>query len=291
MKTFILSFTLCMISFLCVSQKAYDIDDKSYYLIKETNGSIVMLWNVIKGKDRYFIKNEDAIIELVNTKDEKGNRKYEYKSLLAGLTSDENVSVEKVKLKLMSLKTFIDNYNLLKDPEYKINPKGKLLTRLSTFGGITNSPFLKNSGNIINPIFGVEFEFSEAIALPRHSIYFQGKQVFGSDKFDYSSTQIIVGYRFRIVNKEAFNFYTSLDLAQYIFTKTSGIILNGQDQFVESDIKDNGFEVPFTFGIGADLKLSETSFLSITYNELFALLLENKGNFSASFAIGYKFKI
>ncbi|MEZ4780726.1 MAG: hypothetical protein R2816_03835 [Flavobacteriaceae bacterium] len=58
-------------------------------------------------------------------------------------------------------------------------------------------------------------------------------------------------------------------------------------------IKENGFEAPFTFRVGADIKknFSETSFLSITYNELFALLLENEGNFSTSFAIGYKFKL
>ena len=66
---------------------------------------------------------------------------------------------------------------------------------------------------------------------------------------------------------------------------------NNQDQFEVGPIKENGFEAPFTFGIGTDIKLSETSFLSITYNELFALLKENEGNFSTSFAIGYKFKL
>ena len=150
---------------------------------------------------------------------------------------------------------------------------------------------MNNPDNVSNPVFGAEFEFSEAITLPRHSIYFQGRQVFATNKFDYSATQLIVGYRFRIISKETFNFYTSLDLAQYVFTKVDGIVLNDQDELVSDEIKENGFEAPFTFGIGADIKLSETSFLSITYNELFALLQENEGDFSTSFAIGYKFKL
>ncbi|MFT5217601.1 MAG: hypothetical protein ACI83H_002741 [Glaciecola sp.] len=65
--------------------------------------------------------------------------------------------------------------------------------------------------------------------------------------------------------------------------------LNDLSDIENSHIKENGFEVPLAFGIGADIKLSETSFLSLTYNELFALLLENEGNFSSSFAVGYKF--
>jgi hypothetical protein len=288
MKNYILSISLCFISCFCVAQETYDIDDESYFLIKETNGSIVLLWNVINGKDRYFLQINDSIIELVNTKDENRKRKYEYKTVLSDLTSDETISLDNVKLKLMSLKTFIDDYNLLKDPDYQINPKGKLLTKFSVFGGITNSPFLDNPDNIKNPVFGVEFEFSEAVELPRHSIYFQGKQVFGSDTFDYSATNIIVGYRLRIVNKETFNFYMSLDMAQYIYVRHEKT-LSCSDCSSNIVEKVNGFEVPLAFGVGADIKLSKTSFLSITYNELFALLLENEGNFSSSFAVGYKF--
>jgi hypothetical protein len=150
---------------------------------------------------------------------------------------------------------------------------------------------VNNPDNISNPVFGAEFEFSEAVTLPRHSIYFQGRQVFETDKFDYSATHLIVGYRFRIINKETFNFYTSLDLAQYIFIKAGPIVNNDLADVAPITNRENGFEAPFTFGIGADIRLSETSFLSLTYNELFALLQENEGNFSTSFAVGYKFKL
>ena len=287
MKKFILSFAFCLISYLSVSQETYTIDNSTYRLFKETDGSINLFWNIIRGKDRYFVKKDDSLIELVNTKDDHGNRKYEYKLLLGQLTSDKTLSADKVKLKLMSLKTFIDHYNLLQDPEYKINPKGKLLTRFNGFAGFSNSPFLMNPDNSKNAVIGFEFEFSEATELPRHSIYFQGKQIIASRHFDYSATQIIVGYRFRIINKKTFNFYTSLDLARYVFVKE----VNDLADIAPITVKENGFEVPFIFNIGADIRLNDSSFLTLTYNELFSILLDGYENFPFSFTIGYKIKL
>ncbi len=291
MKSYILSFALCFITFTSLSQETYTVNGNSYELKTEVSGTIDLLWNIIDGNYRYFAKKGDAIVELTNTKDDNNNYKEEYKTILEGITPEASSSASKVKLTLESLRDYIEAYNASVDPDYITSTNAKLLTRFSVFGGVTNSPFVNNPDNISNPVFGAEFEFSEAVTLPRHSIYFQGRQVFATNKFDYSATHLIVGYRFRIINKEAFNFYASLDLAQYVFTKVEGVIVNNQDQFEIGHIKENGFEAPFTFGVGADIKLSETSFLSITYNELFALLLENEGNFSTSFAVGYKFKL
>ncbi|PTM09975.1 MAG: hypothetical protein DA407_04575 [Bacteroidetes bacterium] len=291
MKKYILSFALCLITFLCVSQETYTVNGKSYELKTEVSGTIDLLWNIIDGNYRYFAKKADAIVELTNTKDDNNTYKEEYKTILEGITPEASLSTAKIKLTLESLHDYIDAYNASVDTNYVVSSKAKLLTRFSVFGGISNSPFVNNPDNIKNPLFGVEFEFSEAVELPRHSIYFQGKQSIGSDKFDYSATQIIVGYRFRIINKETFSFYTSIDLAQYVFIKERQQELNDLVDIEPVTIKENGFEAPFTFGFGADIKLSESSFLSITYNELFALLLENAGNFSTSFAVGYKFKL
>ncbi|MEZ4797255.1 MAG: hypothetical protein R2785_08795 [Flavobacteriaceae bacterium] len=289
MKNYILSFTLCFITFTSFSQETYIVNGTSYELKTEVSGTIDLLWNIIDGKYRYFAKKGDAIVELTNTKDSNKKYKEEYKTILEGITPEAAASASKVKLTLFSLSDYIEAYNASLDSNYREKPKAKLLTRFSTFGGITNSPYVINPDNVSNPVLGFEFELSESVTLPRHSIYFQGRQVFSTDKFDYSATHLVIGYRFRFVNQDTFSIYTSLDLAQYVFTKIEGVILNDLDQFEMGEIKSNGFEAPFSFGIGADIKLSETSFLSITYNELFALLLENEGNFSTSFAIGYKF--
>ena len=287
-QIFILIFSL--IGFACISQETYTVNGQAFELIKETNGSIELLWNEIDGVYRYFVKKDNSIVELTNTPDDNGNYKFEYRITLSNLTSDENLSTNNIRLTLIGLKKFIDEYNTRSNPNYEAKPKAKLLTRFSVLGGVTNSPFIDNPENIINPILGVEFEFSEAINLPKHSIYFQGKQVIGSDKFDYSATQIIVGYRFRFVNAKAFNIYANLDVGQYVYAKTTTEILD-EDVLIEQEFKDNGFEAPFTFGVGADIKLSDIGFLSLVYNELFSLMSKNKGNFPTCFAVGYKFKL
>ena len=56
-------------------------------------------------------------------------------------------------------------------------------------------------------------------------------------------------------------------------------------------VKENGFEVPFIFNIGADIRLNDSSFLTLTYNELFSILLDGYENFPFSFTIGYKIKL
>lgn len=273
------------------AQETYIVNNQNYKLIKENEGNLELLWNIIDGNYRYFIKKDGNILELKNKKGSSGKYNEDYKIILENLTIDKNLSAKKTNLTRISLKSFVDKYNLLKDPNYKIVSNAKLFTRLGFFGGITNNPFVYNLNNVINPLFGIEIEFSEAINIPRHSIYFQSKRTFSSESFDYSATHIIVGYRYRIFNKDAFTLYSNIDLAQYLFTTRNQVLLGNPNDFNQASIKSNGFEVPFTFGIGADIKLSRNSFLILSYNELFSILSTNNGNFSNSFALGCRFKI
>ena len=59
----------------------------------------------------------------------------------------------------------------------------------------------------------------------------------------------------------------------------------------EIDQSDTSFDIPLIFGIGSDIKIGDHSFLTIIYGELFAVLLDNQGNFSTDIAIGYKFNL
>ena len=78
--------------------------------------------------------------------------------------------------------------------------------------------------------------------------------------------------------------------ATYSFSKQTITFLVA-DVLSEIEISRNGFNAPFIFGIGLDFRVSDHSFITLTYNELFALLLENKGDFSTNISLGYKFKL
>jgi len=284
-----IAFFICLLAstFLTNAQETYNVDGESLTLQTEVTGTLDLLWNIIDGHYRYFIKKDNDIVELKNTKGANNKFQEEYKITLNEFVKNSALSADKVNLTLYSLRKFIDDYNSQIDSNYSSSfKKASIQTRLLIFGGITNSPFVENPGNVTNPLFGAELELFEANKLPRHSLLFQIKHALNSDEFKYSNTQLGLGYRFRIINLESFNIYANVMAATFNFSN---------NQFVfEGEIIDesgNNFDVPFIFGIGADIRISESSFITLTYDELFALFLDNQGNFSTHLAIGYKFNL
>ena len=84
--------------------------------------------------------------------------------------------------------------------------------------------------------------------------------------------------RFRFVNQSTFNVYANVKFATYTFSNTLG-----------EDSSD--FDVPFIFGLGSDIKIGKNGFITLAYNELFAIFIDNGGNFPIDFAVGYKMKL
>jgi hypothetical protein len=60
---------------------------------------------------------------------------------------------------------------------------------------------------------------------------------------------------------------------------------------MEVDSNETSFDIPFIFGLGSDIKVGKNNYITIIYGELFAILLDNQGNFSTDIAVGYKFNL
>ncbi|WP_435413717.1 outer membrane beta-barrel protein [Psychroserpens mesophilus] len=286
---------ICVLCFvLCVSfiqaQESYTVNGETIELKTEVEGQLDLLWNIIDGEYRYFVRTEDnTITELKNT---KVDRKFqeEYKSLLNQLTNN-SLSTKRLNLTLFSLKEFIDTYNISADSNYQTNvSRSKFQFRLGLFGGITNSPFITNPNNEKTPLFGAELEVLEAERISRHAVFMQLKHVLEQENINYSTTEVALGYRFRVINKETFSLYANMKFATLNFSKAT-LVTNTNGTITTQEFSDTAFDVPFIFGLGADINLSKNSFITLAYNELFALFLDNQGNFSTDFAIGYKFKL
>lgn len=287
MKKLLLFTLLCFVFQLNYSQENYTINGEAIALKTEIEGQLDLLWNIIDGQYRYFIRTEDGTFtELKNSKNDHKTYQEEYKSALHLLT--DGLPTDKVKLTLYSLKNYIDTYNASKDSNYiPTTTKSNVAFRLGFSGGITNHPFVGNPDNIKTPMIGAELELFEANALPRHSGFLQARHTFDADDFNYSTNEIALGYRYRIINKSTFSIYSQVKLATLNITGFTFENENGED------ISDNetSFDVPFIFGLGSDIKVGENSFITIIYGELFALFLNNRGNFSTDIAVGYKFNL
>ncbi len=285
---------LLLFIFFCFSvsaQKHYTINGETYKLKTEVNGGTINLhWNIIDRQYHYFVEKDNIITELLNTKDKTKKFQKEYKVTLNNLTKGSGLNTDKVKLNLYSLRNFINQYNISQDPNYVAANDAIVQSMLLVFGGITNSPFVANINNTNNVLFGAEIEVFEATNIPRHSFYFQVQHRFQSDAFEYSQTQFGLGYRFRFLKKKTFSVYANVLAATYNFTKKTISFLE-IDILSEQEISENGFNSPFIFGVGIDFRTTDHSFITFTYNELFALLLDNKGNFPTNISLGYKIKL
>lgn len=286
---------LCIVFGLAFAQAQtqediYIVNDEQMLLKKEVDGKLDLLWNIIDDNYRYFVRNEsNKIIELVNTKKD-GEYQEEYKALLNELTNG-SMSTERLNLTLFSLKEFIDSYNISVDPNYVSTAKrNKLQFRLGVFGGITNSPFITNPDNLTTPYFGGELEVLDVDQISRHAAFLQIKHVLEQDELQYSTTELALGYRFRVINKAKFSLYGNMKFATVNFSNAV-VVTNDNGTITTEKFNETAFDVPFIFGVGADIRVTENSFITLAYNELFALFLDNQGNFSTDFSVGYKFNL
>ena len=271
---------------LIKAQETYTVQGETLQLKTEVEGQLDLLWNIINGQYRYFvITSANAITELKNTKNENRQFQEEYKTTLQNLTG---VSADKVNLTLTDLKKYIDDYNLAQDSNYISSVyNAKLQLRLEVFGGITNSPFINNPMNSISPQIGAELELLDGNHIKRHALFMPLRHVLKTNDFKFTTTELALGYRFRFINLKTINVFAQTKFATLNFLKNT--VTGSNDIPVE--ITETVFDIPFTFGIGADIQLTENSTMTIRYNEIFAALLENNGNFSTNITLGYTFNL
>lgn len=291
MKKTVLFYLLFLFFTLSFSQNSYTIGNETLELTTEVEGKIDLLWTITNGQYRYFIRTEDGkFTELKNTKNSDNKYTESYKNTLKTLTATSGLSTDKVKLTTYSLKRFVDRYNKSVDINYNaVDKDSKVNFRLGIFGGITNHSFVSNIENSSYPQLAAELEIFGDTSNPRHGGIFQIRQTLASDG-DYKTTELSLGYRLRVFKKDRFNIFVQNKFATLNFFSFDlpAAVANDTGVLTASDTQ---FDVPFIFGIGADIKISDNSYISIIYDSLFAVNLENNGNFSTDILIGYKLNL
>ncbi|TWO34741.1 hypothetical protein E1J38_002465 [Seonamhaeicola sediminis] len=289
MKNFflLLLFSITYISII-TAQEQITINNKTLFVKIEVEGKIDLLSHRTKDSLRLFVRStNNTLHELKNTKNNDNSFNNEYKTVLGKLTKDSSMSLEDVGFGRYSIKQFIKAYNSNGTRRYTYtDEKVTAQTRLGVFAGLSNHPFMENINNTKAPFFSVELEVFEKKPLPLQSGFFNISHALESNDYKFVSTVLALGHRFRFINKETFNLYTNLNAATYTFSKQT---IEVNDRSINE--KNSAFRVPFSFGIGSDIKVSENSFISLIYNELFAVFASNSDNFPVNIAAGYKLNL
>ncbi|MEZ4874293.1 MAG: hypothetical protein R2793_02255 [Flavobacteriaceae bacterium] len=282
MKRLLILLLLCVPSWL-FSQQDYTINGETVTLYSAVEGPLTLLWNTENGAYHYFIKKGNEITELKNTK-ANGTYQEEYKATLRSFTGNDT---SKVKFTKADLVKAIDTYNAQNDPAYisQATPV-QLKTRLGVFAGMSNYPYFVNPDNTLLPQFGAELEIIDDVKLKRHSIAVLVRQILGNNDYDFSSTQLSLNYRFKFVKSESLELYINTKIADYVYVK--------QNVSVEPDVEISGsgaeFQAPFAFGLGGDIALGN-GYITLLYQDVFALNLNDNGNFPVDFVVGYKWNL
>ena len=273
------------------AQQTYTVGNETLELKTEVEGNLDLLWTIDDSKYRYFVRSEDGNIqELVNTKNPE-TRKYqeEYKTVLNNLTAGSGLSTKKVSLTLFSLKEYINKYDATTDLNFEYESRAKMYARLGVFGGITNQPLVDNPNNVTVPFFGVDFEVFSKTIFPRNALFFQARHALDNDDFEYMATQLSIGYRFRFINKTTFNFYGNLKIVTYDFIQQTLLVEGSTTEFYTENT--SALQVPFILGLGADIKVCKNGYIMFAYHDMYALFVDNGGNFPIDFALGFKFNL
>ena len=137
--------------------------------------------------------------------------------------------------------------------------KNTLKLRLGVFGGITNQPFVSNPNNVTLPFFMMELEGVSSSVNSNHAGFFDFIHALDHDDFEYSSTQLALGYRYRFVNNTNFDTYRNMRLATFTFSKETFRYLGIPNETIHKST----FQIPCSFGLGADNKIHKNGFVTL----------------------------
>ncbi len=285
-----LLFLLCNANL--AAQEIFVIEGDTLALHKEVRGTLSLFWNKEGNSYRYFVQKRNQFIELKNEQVE-GEEKKKFQLQLEKLTADAAISTRDVKFLLYSLKHFTNLYNYAVEENYAYNASSSNIKhRIGFFTGLSNNIYTKNPKNIIAPVVGLEYELYDPNLAPRHSAFLQLRQSFKREEYMYSSTQLSINYRFKLIYLPGFDVHIDTELATFYYSEDDTYITNEQGGIIA--VKEESgydFSSPLSFGIGADFPITDRGIITMGYNDVVAILLDSNGSFPVDFTVGLKYNL
>ena len=271
-------------------EQPYIIEGDTILLHHEVKGPLSLFWTEEGRNFRYFVQKKDRLIEL---REVAVAEKKDFRGELEDLTQEADIRTEDLKFVLYSLRHFVNTYNALVQADYVANESTPdIHQRIGLFVGLSNNIYTENPGNTIVPVLGLEYEFFDPNLAPRHAAFLQLRQSFRREEYAYSSTQLSLNYRFRAIYGNGFDIHFDAELATFLYSQDKVVLYDDQGNI--SAIKDDTgftFTAPFSFGVGSDIRITDRSFITFSYNDVVSLVLDANGSFPIDFTIGYKYDL
>lgn len=283
LKNVFLVFVFLFTANTFAQETTHNVNGSTYSLKTEVEGSLTLLWNIIDSEYRYFVKKENSIVELKNTRID-GTFQEEYKQTLEELTTNYPVDASKTNLTLVGLRNFVNLYNKKADPTFKeTNLNVALSTSLGVFAGISNNNSTTNPENVFAPLLGIEFEVTDEELLKRHALVFQFRYSIETTDYDLTFSQIALNYRFKFIKTERVAVFAQAKLVTLTFSKLAEDNAEGLEELSKTSLN-----APIGLGLGMDYKLGN-GFLTLGVNDLVSPGVDTNDELSMDLTLGYRF--
>lgn len=268
------------------AQETYIINKDTLQLNREVKGPLSLFWTQKDLDYRYFVQKGNRMLEL-----QKENERF--KVQLEELTNDARIKTQDVQFVLYSLRHFVNSYNAIMEEDYVFNEAtDNIQQRIGLFTGLSNNIYTKNPENSLAPVAGLEYEFYDPNLAPRHSAFLQLRHSFKQNDFNYTATALSLNYRFKALYFQGFDLHVDARLASLYYSEENIPLTNDAGDVISVE-HDSGFTftAPFSFGVGSDIRITENSFITLGYNDIFAIVWDSNGSFPLDFTVGYKYSL
>lgn len=258
------------------AQHSYQVNGENLELFFEEEGELSLLSERSQKNYRFFLAKDNKIVEL---------QKESYLETISKFTEDTQLDISKVSFDIRSLVQIIQAYNAKNTNQLGAST---LTWRLGVWSGLSNFTNYQNTSNTYATFTGVEFEIYNSIQYTRNSLFTQLRGTFPSnDKLDLTFMELMIGYRFKLVQQESFHFYFESELIT--FSRYTETFTNDNEQIFETTQTNTALSTPIGLGLGAAFFMTDRLLLTLGYSNIVRLGENTRSDFPIDFRLGLRF--
>jgi hypothetical protein len=262
------------------AQMQYTVNEESVLLFVEEEGELTLLSERSAKTYRFFLKKGVRLEELTEEN---------YKSIIEDFTADVTLDTENLKFNRKAIAEVVYQYNL--GGEDAQGGDSTVSLRLGAFGGLSNFTGFANPQNENLFFAGLEAEVYSETDYTRNSIIAQLRKSFPTDEFDLDITELMIGYRFKVIDIEIFHFYLEAELFRFGTYQESFTELDSNNEIIAFDRSSTSLNAPIGLGAGMALRLFNENYLTLGYSNLVKIGESTRSDFPVDVRLGLKFRL
>ncbi|GGE04417.1 hypothetical protein [Psychroflexus salis] len=269
-----------LLGFSGFSQKEYQVNGESLLLYVEEEGELSLLTERSTRDYRYFLKKDDQLVELT---------KENYREKIDEYTASIDLNTRKLDFTRRDLSMIVLKYNY--GGEDAMDSKSNVHVRLGLWGGQSNFIMFRSEDDNQIPFAGIEAELYSEEDYPRNSLLLQLRKSFPTDDFELDITEMMIGYRFKIIDTRIFHFYAEAELISFGSYDETFLELDNNDVPTEISESYTALNTPLGIGAGMAIRLFNETFLTLNYSNIYKFGEDTRDDFSVDLRAGVKFRL